>query len=177
MVLRYSAAVFLILSTLLCPSGLSAQELDPHEIYEGRCAGCHEPHAGTFARDHLELSDGHVVGEASRRPLARFLDRGHGRLTEAQVEAMVAHLTAILHADGLFAEHCSICHLRARLVAREELVLRDGVLWGRYSGRDIAEFLTWHGRLKEVEVPIVVDMLTGSLATQSEPVISPTDER
>ena len=36
-------------------------------------------------------------------------------------------------------------------------------LVGRYSGTDIGEFLTWHGRLDDEEARVVTDMLVWQL--------------
>jgi hypothetical protein len=79
---------------------------------------------------------------------------------------MVAHLAAILEAGGLFREQCLICHDRAVVLARRELVLRGNRLVGRYSGRDIPVFLENHGRLNDSEIVVVLRMLERHLATR-----------
>ena len=143
-----------------------AQAGDPHALYEQRCGKCHSPHAGAFVAESLERRDGKVVGRDSGRELRAFLARGHGRLASDDVDVMVAHLTSILAAGGLFREKCLICHGRAKELARLELILRDGRVTGRYSGRDIAVFLAGHGRLEPDEVPTIVLMLERQLAHQ-----------
>jgi hypothetical protein len=161
------AALTLAFAVLSIGSGAtSAQTLDPHELYEERCAGCHAPHAGEFVPNSLARRDGQIVGRDSGKELRPFLADGHGRLEPLEVDVMVAHLTAILEAGGLFREHCLMCHDRAVVLARRELVLRGNRLVGRYSGRDIAVFLENHGRLEGSEIVIVLRMLERHLATR-----------
>lgn len=159
-------AAFSLLLVFLTAGGRAAlaQAGDPHALYEQRCAKCHSPHAGEFVADSLEQVDGKVVGRDSGRELRALLTRGHGRLASSEVDAMVAHLTSILAAGGLFREKCLICHGRAVGLARQKLIMRDGRLTGRYSGRDIAAFLAAHGRLEADEIPTVVQMLERQLA-------------
>jgi len=160
---------FVLICLLLLPLAAGgraafAQAGDPHALYEQRCAKCHSPHAGEFVADSLERIDGRIVGRDSGRELRAFLTRGHGRLAPPEIDAMVAHLASILAAGGLFHENCRICHGRAVTLARSELIIRDGRLTGRYSGRDIAAFLAAHGRLDADEIPTVVRMLERQLA-------------
>lgn len=49
---------------------------------------------------------------------------------------------------------------RPAALVRDHLVVRDGVLQGRESGRPVADFLTRHGNLKPDEVPFFVGLLT-----------------
>jgi len=141
-----------------------AQTIDPHELYEGRCAGCHAPHAGNFVPDSLERRDDRIVGRNSGKVLRPFLAGGHGRLEPLEVDVMVTHLASILEAGGLFREKCLMCHDRAVVLARRELVLRGDRLVGRYTGRDIAVFLENHGRLEDSEIAVILRMLKQQLA-------------
>lgn len=162
------AACKLLLTAVAVPATPTlAQSLDPHALYERSCGGCHEEHARDFAETQLDLADGTVVGRGSGAPLGTILARGHGGLEAREVEVLVAHLSAIAHAGGLFRTKCRICHDRAVDVARRQLIVRDGRLVGRYTGRDIPAFLTKHGRLTADEVPRIVDMLRRQL--QSAP--------
>ena len=156
----------LILALVAGGKAAFAQAGDPHALYEQRCGKCHSPHAGEFAAESLERRDDKIVGRDSGRELRAFLARGHGRLAPPEVDAMVAHLTEILAAGGLFLEKCLICHGRAKGFARLELIMRDGRVTGRYSGRDIAAFLSGHGRLEPDEVPTIAEMLERQLTQQ-----------
>ena len=60
---------------------------------------------------------------------------------------MVTTLAMIVTAGGQFRQRCAVCHGHAEAFAAARLVIRDGVLRGRYSGRDIEAFLPRHGRL------------------------------
>lgn len=157
---------FLLLVLCAFSDPARAQAVDPHTLYEQRCGRCHVAHAGSFAQESLERRDGVVAGRESGRELRDFLKRGHGKLTDAEVEIMVAHLTAVLEAGGLFRERCLICHDRAVVLARRELVLRGDRVVGRYSGRDIEIFLETHGRLDQDQITTIMEMLRRQLATQ-----------
>lgn len=64
-----------------------------------------------------------------------------------------------VQAGGKFKSRCAICHVRARELARLSL-LRDGdVLRGRYSGRDMTEFLAGHGRIETAEIDFFIELL------------------
>jgi len=145
---------------LISTTGAAAQSDDPHRIYEQRCAGCHTPHAGDFAQESLLEQDGRLLGRESGRDLRGFLEAGHGKLEPAEIDTIVEQLGAILQRGALFQRKCRICHDRARELARLQLIVKDDILRGRYSEREIADFLRDHGRLTEEEVPIVVEMLT-----------------
>jgi mono/diheme cytochrome c family protein len=143
-----------------------AETVDPHALYERRCSRCHPPHAGEFAADSLRSLGGRVVGRKTGQELRAFLAGGHGRLAPREVDEMVAHLASIVQAGGLFREHCLICHGRAVGFARGQLIVKEGRLVGRYSGRDVETFLASHGRLEEAEVGTIVRMLESQLTTQ-----------
>lgn len=139
------------------------QSIDPHRLYEQNCGGCHAPHAGDFAHDNLVRSDGKTVGRKSGAELRAFLGAGHGRLTQDEIEAIVAHLNSILKSGRLFREKCLICHDRAVEFARLQLAMKDGELIGRYSKRNIERFLASHGRLEADQVPLMVEVLKRQL--------------
>jgi mono/diheme cytochrome c family protein len=143
-----------------------AQTIDPHELYEQRCSGCHAPHAGEFVHDNLKRVGNKIVGLDTGRELRSFLAGGHGKLVPLEIDVIVAHLASILEAGALFRQNCIICHDRALVLARRQLVLRHGRLVGRYTDRDIETFLENHGRLNRVQITKVVQMLEGQLATQ-----------
>lgn len=115
-------------------------------LFEERCSRCHGG-AGTFAPAHLTFEQGVLRTGRSGKALQDFL-RGHpGQLDEAERTAMVATLTMIVTAGGQFHQRCAVCHGHAEAFAAGRLVIRDGLLLGRYSGRDIEAFLPRHGRL------------------------------
>ena len=115
-------------------------------LFRERCGRCHDD-AGGFAAAHLKFDDGGLRARRSGKDLRAFL-RGHpGRLDEAEREALVATLTAIVTAGGQFRQRCAVCHGDAEGFAGGHLVIRDGRLLGRYSGRDVEAYLPGHGRL------------------------------
>lgn len=143
-----------------------AQPVDPHAVYEQKCADCHEDHARSFADQHLLVKDNRVIGKRRSRDLEDFLIKGHGRLEPAEVRPLVAHLKSVVGADGLYEKKCRICHEPAVDFARIKLIMKEGKLLGRYSGRDIAEFMIDHGRVSQEEHAIIMDALKRQLATQ-----------
>lgn len=163
---RLTAGVLYVLAFLT--GGLAsafAQTVDPHQLYEQRCSGCHAPHAGDFVRDNLVLSGDRLVGRKSSRELQTVLESGHGKLTPDEIESLATLMMNIQQSGRLFQKKCMICHDRAVNLARSELILKDGKLIGRYSNRDITEFLYTHGRLSPDEVTKMVDVLRRQLTT------------
>jgi hypothetical protein len=146
-------------------TGAFAQTSDPHWLYEQHCSGCHTPHAGDFVRENLVLSDDKLVGRKSGRELRTVLESGHGKLKPDEIETIVTLMTNIQQSGRLFQEKCMICHDRAVTLARSELILKDGELIGRYSKRDIEQFLSTHGRLSPDEVTKMVNVLKRQLTT------------
>jgi hypothetical protein len=149
-------------------AGAFARTIDPHRIYEENCGDCHAPHAGNFVHDNLVHSDGKILGRKSGRELRAFLEAGHGKLTPDEIVSIIAHLMSIQQSGRLFHDKCIICHDRAVKLARSELIIRDAELIGRYSKRNIEQFLSGHGRLKVDEVSKMVDVLKRQLNTLEE---------
>lgn len=135
-----------------------AQSLDPHEIYERTCSRCHDAHGGNFAKKSLDLVAGKVVGRKNSRQLRDLLEGGHGGLSSDETDALVAHFESIVSSGHVYQDKCTICHDRAVVVARRNLIVRDGRLMGRYSHKDIAKFLENHGRLEPDEIVTILDM-------------------
>ena len=142
---------------LLAPAGAPAADF--HRIFEDRCAACHG-HAGGFARQSLaEAEDGTLRGARSGRDVAGFLARHAGGLPPEEIALFVDVFRAQLRSGGFYQERCAICHDRAYEFARLRLILREGRLFGRYSGRDIADFLPGHARMTEAEAERMLEAL------------------
>ncbi len=144
------------------PSHAEAQ--DPHALYESRCAACHEPHARDFAKKALDFQNGAVVMRSSGAPLALFLEQHPRGLAPADAAVLIKHFSATLETGFLYQEKCIVCHERASTLARLKLFERDGVIEGRYTYRDISEFLRNHGRLTPMEVETILKMFHRQLA-------------
>ncbi len=161
---RASLGSLVALVTILAgPCIAYAQSLDPHRLYEERCARCHAPHAGEFVHDSLVNSGGKVIGRKTSKDLRSFLSDGHGKLEPVEIDAIVEHLASIQKSGRLFHNKCLICHDRAVALARSQLVIRKGRLRGRYSGRDVEHFLSNHGRQEEDEVTTMIQVLKRQL--------------
>ncbi len=159
----FSALTAILLAGVFAPA--SAQSVDPHALYEEKCAGCHLPHAGDFVHDSIVIENGVLAGRKSGAPVGAFLERGHGRLTAEEIGLLLDHFLRIGEWGRLYHDKCLICHDPASHMARSKLILRDGALWGRYTGRDIAAFLAGHGRLQPDEIAPMLDMLIWQLET------------
>ncbi len=70
---------------------------------------------------------------------------------------------SVFEAGGLYRKKCLICHKRAVGLARRKLILLDGTLVGRYTGRRIETFLENHGRLESAEITTITRMLERQL--------------
>ena len=142
----------LIIAGLFTTGGMAAEwgQWSPYPsrpgLFQERCARCHDE-AGRFAAAHLRLEAGVLRARRNGKDLRAFLPGHPGRLDEAEREALVATLTAIVTSGGQFQQRCAICHGHAEAFAGAHLVIRDGRLLGRYSGRDVEAYLPGHGRL------------------------------
>ena len=135
---------------------------DPHEVFESRCTACHG-HAGAFVRENLTLADGVLQGLANGRAVAPFLAHHRGGAAPDEVAVLVDMFQRQLAWGSLFETRCRDCHRSARGLALQKLIVRDGVLRGRYSGRDIAVFLKHHGRTTPAEQQILGEVLLWQL--------------
>ncbi len=160
-----SILIFLAVVIGITPRA-SSQTIDPHRLYEQNCSQCHEPHAGEFVRNRLVRSGEELIGSKSRRNLRTILEAGHCKLTPQEIDAILLHFMNIDQSGQLYENKCRICHDRAVIMARMNLVLKDGRLVGRYSGKNIEQFLSRHGRLEPNEVSEMLAVLRRQLATK-----------
>lgn len=165
---RMPLMVLCVLAVLAqCGMDATAGTLDPHRIYEQRCAGCHGPHAGDFVSENLDAVGDRLYGRKTGREVRAFLNSGHGGVRQGEIDALAGLFEGIRRSGRLFRQKCLICHDRAVILARRELVIRNGRLVGEYTDRDIAHFLLDHGRLDGDEVARMVEMLNCQLQTQA----------
>jgi|GEM_PF-529747 len=143
---------------LVAQSHAETPAVDPHRLFEERCTRCHG-HAGEFARAQLQLVGTSVAGTKVRSDLSTFLRRHQGGVTAPEAAALIDAFRRQIQGGGLFQERCGICHKRAYELARLHLILDEGKLMGRYSGRDMAEFLPIHGARTTEEAEQLFDML------------------
>ncbi len=160
----YQAGMALgVISSVIVANLVQARQLDPHEIYEEGCAGCHAPHAGEFVRGTLQKKNGQLISKKTGRPLGDLLRSGHGNLSVEEIGALTKHFSGIVDAAGLFQRKFRKCHGPAVKLARRALIVRGDRLVGRYTDRDIEKFLHGHGRLEAAEVAIMLAVLRRQL--------------
>lgn len=151
------------LRSIVVPAALliaaPALAADVHQLWDRQCGGCHG-HAGAFARSSLVVVDGSLRGRDDGRDIRLLLDSHNGGYGKEDVAAIYAMLLAQVEAPALFREKCGDCHPTAAQLVREQVVERDGELYGRYSHRRIADFLRRHGRLDEAETDFLMEVLT-----------------
>ena len=156
-----SSSLPLLLGWLLTLSTVT-MAADPHVLFESRCGACHG-HSGAFAHETLILSDGDVRSALTGRDMAAFLPTHRGALTADEAELLLDMFRRQITWGGVFQARCRVCHDSARALARHDLVIREGRLLGRYTGRDIADFLAGHGRADSAEQVILIEMLRWQL--------------
>lgn len=139
-----------------------ASGLDFHALFESRCGGCHG-HAGPFVSASLARRDNRLVSRRTGTDVRQFLAGHFGNPSEAERDLLLRGFALQVESGGLYRRKCYICHKDAKSLARLELILRDELLVGRYSGRSIAAFLEHHGRLAPDERAVIHRMLRWQL--------------
>ena len=134
----------------LAPWTAMAQGAEWPGLYFEQCGNCHGS-ADALLEERAILKSGVLLGRSSNRDIQTFLGRHFGQRSEADVATIYMELLRVAKGGGRFKRQCAICHVSAEELARKSLILRDGELFGRYSGRPIADFLTRHGRLPTQE--------------------------
>ncbi len=135
----------------------SAEAIDFHKRFEARCFSCHG-HSGPFIRKTLTIDASGTLVTSTGQPLKAFLQRHAGGLDATESPLFLSVFRKQIETGGLFREKCIICHDRAYKLARLGLILRDGQVTGRYSNRNIGEFLLTHGRLTPAEAEMMTDV-------------------
>jgi hypothetical protein len=118
-----------------------AGAVDLHAFWDSRCGTCHG-HAADFARQFLSVEDGKLLGRHHRDDLKRFLANHY--LPAELIDPVTAMMAAQVAAMPRFKTQCGGCHASAAALVREGLVIRDGTLVARKSGRPIDAFLAQH---------------------------------
>jgi hypothetical protein len=147
----------LLAMTLLVSFRVLASGTDLHRLWDDRCAICHG-HAGEFAREYLSLSAGSLQGRHHVDDLRRFLNSHY--LAGREVDAVYDMLFAQVQTQARFRNECSGCHATAARFVREALLLDDGLLYSRTSGRPVRGFLEHHRNLEPDDIVFYTRLLT-----------------
>lgn len=143
-----------------------AYSVDPHGYFENRCSHCHS-NIEDFAKADLYIKDGKLCGRGCGHDIRQFLPQHYGHPNSEQALALYDLLFAQLQGSatdltssrGGFKTRCAICHINERELAQHHLVRKDGVVYGRYTGRELAAFLANHGRIRADELDFFVQLL------------------
>ena len=144
----------LLAALLSAPAAQAAPDL--HDYWDTRCRECHGD-AAAFARSTLRVEGGRLLGRHHTEGLATFLRQHY--LTDDLLAPVMQMLQAQATTAPVFKEKCAGCHGNAATFARESLVMRDGVLVGRASGRAVRDYLQRHGKLTAAQVGPMVATL------------------
>ena len=125
-------------------------------------------HAGDFVHSSLDYSRDGVIGRKTSKGLRAFLTEGHGGLSARQIDALLDLFLGIHTRGRVFRDKCRMCHGRATELARSRLIIIGGRLMGRYSGRDIEDFLSRHGRLEGAEVEMMTQILESHVRAKGQ---------
>lgn len=90
----YLSTAILAAGALTAPTASAADSM--HELFQDKCRMCHESYRDV-ARIKLTLKDGRLVGLYTGRDMLEFM-AGHGRLTAAEVPAVVTRMARDLTA-------------------------------------------------------------------------------
>ncbi len=140
-------AVYVIALASLVMAGsmpLAAQTLERPGLFRERCGNCHEG-AGKLVKETLVVVEGVLRSRGSGSDVRGFLKHHLGGLSPQEAAIIYQVLLRIAERGGRFQQRCAICHVSAEELTRDKLIITDGVLRGRYTGRDIGEFLLSHG--------------------------------
>lgn len=135
---------------LLAPFPATAQSDERPGLFARQCGGCHDT-VRDLLRDHADLVEGVLVGRESGQKLWIYLRRHFRERSREDIAIVHAELLRVAQGGGRFRTRCAICHESAGALARDSLILRDGQLRGRYSGRNIADYLQSHARIADAE--------------------------
>jgi hypothetical protein len=128
----------------------NAYSLDIHKLFETRCGHCHQ-HSGELALKKLVIENGTLRGRDSGAAIGIFLPKHFGNPNPEETTALYDLFFWQVKGGGMFKNRCSICHVRARELARQSLIRDGDAVRGRYTGNDMAEFLLDHGRMSSKE--------------------------
>jgi hypothetical protein len=134
--LEMAAAVVLMTTT--------AVAVDLHAFWDGRCLECHG-HAGDFARRHMTVENGTLLGRHHRRDLIEFL--GRHEMGPELAPALYQMLLAQAKTQPRFEQKCAGCHGSAAEFVRSSIDRQASSLVSKRSGRAVADILKNHGGL------------------------------
>ena len=143
--------------SLLFTGGSRASGSDLHWLWDNQCAECHG-HSGEFARKFLEFKNGELQGRWHGEALLGFMHNHYA--TAIEIDAVYEMLLAQTLTEPRFKQECSSCHGRAAAFVRYSVVLREGVLLGRKSGRPIQQFLQQHQQLESDDAEFYTHLLS-----------------
>jgi hypothetical protein len=151
---RLHFAILALLATAIAATFASAADL--HQYWDQRCKDCHG-HAGDFARAHLSVQDGKLIGRHHAEDLLQFLR--HHESGGAYAEPIHAMLLAQASTVPVYRQKCAGCHENAAELVRTSIERDGNVLLAKSSRRPISALLLRHGKVSPEEAAIVLQSL------------------
>ena len=147
---------YILFATLLLFTNFSIAGTDLHWLWDDRCAECHG-HSSDFSRQFLQVSDGQLQGPHHTQNLKIFL-RNHYAPAD-KVEAIYDMLLAQVTTAPRFKAECSSCHDSASQFIRDSIIIQNGELISRESGKSVREFMQTHRKLKQDDIEFFISLL------------------
>lgn len=145
----------------------NAKPVDPHALYEAKCASCHAKHASALAQQKLRLSGDKTAETKAGVAVSKLLVNHRGtKLDEAEIGALADQFAWMLSTGFVFQKKCAGCHDKGLSFARLYLELRDGEVMSRLHGEPVAKLLETHARLDQTQTRVILDMLRRQLETK-----------
>lgn len=153
--LRTPGISFCLLLLFFSPA--NAGGIDLHALWDDRCAECHG-HSADFAREFLKVSGGLLQGRHHVLDLHRFLE--HHYPPANQVDALYQMLLAQTNTPPRFGAECGNCHGKAADFLRDSLLLKDGELKSRRSGKSVQQFMQSHRDMTRDDIQFYMSLFT-----------------
>lgn len=140
--------------------------MDPHQLYEQKCRGCHFEHGADLSRQKFTLSEGVLSVSRTGVPVPKLLSKHHDvQLTQPEAEALLGLFKSGIQWAGVYQHRCANCHDKAVAFARSNLGLTDGRVILKSTSANVAAFLSSHGEATPAEILTLTEMFKYQLET------------
>ena len=152
--------ICLMLSVLMAKAFATESEgkaPDAKKIWDKTCFTCHGD-SDHIARNFLTVVDGKLQGPIHKETFITFL--GNHYLSKTKADAVYAMLLSQATSKSRFEQECSSCHQNKAELVYKNLVLNNGILYSRKTGKPTYGFMETHEELKKEDVRFFMKELT-----------------